>query len=342
MSKKKVLIAMSGGVDSAVTAYLLQQQGYLCKGATMLLCGNEDTAGAKAICHMLGMEYEVYDCREPFHREVITPFVEAYEQGETPNPCILCNEKLKFGELYRIALAEGCDFLATGHYARIVEEDGRFRLKKATDPGKDQSYVLYGLTEEHLSRVLFPLGGLTKEQVRRIAEENGFANARKGDSQDICFIPDGDHAGYIRRTTGKNYPEGEFVDLRGQVMGRHRGIICYTVGQRKGLGLALPEPYYVCRKDAKTNRVVLGTAAELPVDRLWVKDFCFTGGGERNEAFRATVRTRYHQKEQPVTVVPMEGGGVLLQFDAPVSVAAPGQSAVVYEGDRVIGGGKIV
>lgn len=338
---KKVLVAMSGGVDSAVTAYLLQKQGYVCKGATMVLCGHEDIASAEAVCRLLGMEFEAYDCREAFRGEVIAPFVEAYERGETPNPCIFCNEKLKFGELYRIAMEEGADFLATGHYARIAEQEGRKRLCKAVDEKKDQSYVLYGLTETQISRVLFPLGELTKEQARAVAAENGFTNAQKGDSQDICFIPDGDHAGFIRRFTGKDYPPGEFVDLRGKVMGRHKGLICYTVGQRKGLGLALPEPYYVCRKDAEKNKVVLGTAAELPVDRLWVEQFVFTGGGEAKEAFRATVRTRYHQKEQPVTVVPMGDGRVFLQFDGAVCVAAPGQSAVVYQGDTVIGGGRV-
>ena len=307
----------------------------------MLLCGNEDTAGAEAICRLLGMEFEAYDCREAFRQEVITPFVESYEEGKTPNPCIFCNEKLKFGVLYEIALREGFDYLATGHYARIREEDGRRVLCKAADEKKDQSYVLYGLTREQLARVLFPLGEYTKEQIRAIAEEKGFSNAKKGDSQDICFIPDGDHAGFIRRFTGKEYPTGAFVDLQGRVMGSHKGIICYTVGQRKGLGLALPEPYYVCRKDGESNRVVLCTASELPVDRLWVEQFVFTGGEEEKEPFRATVRTRYHQKEQPVTVVPMGDGRVMLVFDAPVCVAAPGQSAVVYRGDTVIGGGRI-
>ncbi len=338
---KKVLVAMSGGVDSAVTAYLLMQQGYSCTGATMLLCGNEDVSGAASVCGLLGIPFRVYDCREVFRDKVIAPFVRSYEEGKTPNPCIICNRHLKFGELYRLAMEEGFDFLATGHYARIEAESEGLRLKKALDAAKDQSYVLYDLTAEQLSHVLFPLGKYTKEQIRAIAAEIGFSNAKKGDSQDICFVPDGDHDGFIRRFTGKEYPAGEFVNLQGRVLGVHRGLIRYTVGQRKGLGLALPEPHYVCKKDVEGNRVILCTASELSVREITVDSFRFTGGSPKTDPFSATVRTRYHQKEHSATLFPASDGSLRVVFDSPIPMAAPGQSAVAYQGDTVIGGGEI-
>ncbi|MBQ8324959.1 MAG: tRNA 2-thiouridine(34) synthase MnmA [Clostridia bacterium] len=339
MANNKVLVAMSGGVDSAVTAFLLKRQGYDCIGVTMRLWGNERTEDAKAICHRLEIPFAVADKREDFNRLVVEPFVETYLKGSTPNPCILCNRHLKFGALWEVAEEWGADLLATGHYARITEENGVFRLKKAKDPAKDQSYVLYNLTAEQLSRVRFPLGDYTKQEVRAIAEEQGFQNAKSGDSQDICFIPDGDHAGFIRTRVKEDFSPGEFVDLTGRVMGMHKGIVHYTVGQRKGLGLALPEPYYVCKKDAESNRVVLCTAKELPVDSLLVEEFHWIQGTPETSV-SATVRTRYHQKEMPATLIPREHG-VEIRFDTPAAVAAPGQSAVVYDGDVVLGGGEI-
>ena len=335
MGKGKVLVAMSGGVDSAVTAYLLKQEGYDCIGVTMRLWGNERTDDAKAICDLLGMPFVELDYREEFAHFVVEPFVETYIEGKTPNPCILCNRYLKFGALWNALEELGADYLATGHYARIEEN----RLKKAKDPAKDQSYVLYNLTTEQLSRVKFPLGDYTKEEVRAIAAEQGFQNAKSGDSQDICFIPDGDYAGFITSRLGDVFPAGEFVDRAGKCMGTHKGIIHYTVGQRKGLGLALPEPHYVCKKDAKNNRVVLCTAGELPVESLFVKDFHWIYGIPVSPV-RATVRTRYHQKEMPATLIPM-GEGVEIRFDIPTAVSAPGQSAVAYAEDTVLGGGEI-
>lgn len=336
MENKKILIAMSGGVDSAVTAFLLKKQGFDCIGATMRLWGNERVGDAKAVCDSLGIPFVELDCRDAFLKQVVDPFVETYMAGNTPNPCILCNRHLKFGALWDAAEAMGIPYLATGHYARI--EDGR--LKKAKDPAKDQSYVLYNLTREQLSRVKFPLGDYTKQEVRAIAEQQGFISAKSGDSQDICFIPDGDHAAFIRSRVDTVFPAGDFVNRAGEVMGRHKGIIHYTVGQRKGLGLALPEPYYVCEKDAKNNRVVLCTAKELPVEALFVKEFHWMDGELHTEPVRATVRTRYHQKEMPATLIPKDHG-VEIRFDTPAAVAAPGQSAVAYDGDAVLGGGEI-
>lgn len=345
---KFAYIAMSGGVDSAVTAYRMQQAGFTCVGATMKLYTGtghgteENIADARAVAERLGMPFLVFDfCRE-FSDRVIRPFAQTYECGGTPNPCIACNRYLKFGALYEAARRDGADVVATGHYARVGVENGRYVLRKAVDEKKDQSYVLYALTQEQLAHVAFPLGELCKEEVRAIAQEQGFVNARKKESQDICFLPDGQYAAFISQLLQKEYPAGEFVDRAGKVLGTHRGIIHYTVGQRRGLGLALPKPYYVCGKDVQNNRVVLCPAEELPVRELVARDFNWVSIAPPVGPIVGSVRVRYHQKEQPALLTPLADGDVQISFrDGASAVAAPGQAVVAYDGDLLLGGGTI-
>ncbi len=353
---KKVLIAMSGGVDSSVAAWLLKEQGYECAGCTMKLYDNEDAGipasrtccslddveDAKAVCRRLGIPHYTFNFSEEFREQVMGRFADCYARGRTPNPCIECNRCLKFGKLLERAEVLGCDYVATGHYARIDREEGKFRLRKAPDPGKDQSYVLYMLTQAQLSRVLFPLGSMRKDEVRCIAAEQGFLNAKKPDSQDICFVPDGDYAGFVERFTGKASEPGNFVDMDGRVLGRHRGIIHYTVGQRRGLGLAVPEPLYVCRLVPEENRVVLTTGKGLFLRGVLVRDVNWIVGEAPAEPLRCAVRIRYRHTEQPALVTALPGGQAKVLFDEPQRAVTPGQSAVFYDGETVLGGGEIV
>ena len=338
--KKKVLIAMSGGVDSSAAALLLQKQGYECAGATLSLCGNE-TDGAKRIADGLGMPFYIFDEHELFAREVMDHFVSEYRAGRTPNPCIDCNRFMKFDKLFERARLLGCDHVATGHYARIEEQNGKFILKKALDASKDQSYVLYTMTQEQLAHTLFPLGALPKTQTRAIAEEAGFWNAHKPDSQDICFVPDGDYAAAIERLTGEKSEPGDFVDRQGHVLGRHGGIIRYTVGQHRGLGLGQSEKRYVCALCPEENTVVLGGADELFSRTALVSVMNWISGEAPALPFRCSAKTRYRQPEQPCTVYPAGEAGVRLVFDEPLRAITPGQSAVLYDGDTVLGGGII-
>ena len=353
---EKVLVAMSGGVDSSVAAYLLQQQGYACIGVTMRLyenetagiprghtcCSLDDVEDARAVAYDLGMPYYVLNFTEEFDEKVIRKFVQVYQNGGTPNPCIDCNRYLKFDHLLNRARELGCDYIATGHYVqRWQDENGRWGLRKNDDPGKDQSYVLYSLTQDQLAHTLFPLGGMHKDAVRAIAEEQGLCNARKHDSQDICFVPDGDYARVIEINTGKKYPEGNFVTKDGKILGRHKGIIRYTIGQRKGLGLALPQPMYVCEKRTDTNEVVLCTDDELFSRELIADDFNWIAFERPDEPFRAKAKIRYSQSEQPSTVTPLDGGKVKVVFDEPQRAITPGQAAVLYDGEAVLGGGVI-
>ncbi len=338
----KVLVALSGGVDSSVAAHLLLQQGHTCVGATMqLLDGAEQQiADAKAVADRLGIPFYAFDMRKEFCEKVIDEFIRSYENGDTPNPCVVCNKQLKFGLLLEKAKELGCDFIATGHYAKVEHMNGRYVLKKAETLEKDQSYFLYSLSQEVLSRVLFPLGSYSKPEIRGIAEELGLATAQKKDSQDICFVPDGDYVKVIEEYTEKTYPKGNFVDTSGNILGEHQGIIRYTTGQRKGLGIALGKPMYVGSKNVTTNEVTLCSDEELYSDTVLARDFNWVAFPTPPETLRCSARIRYRHIEQPATVL-IEGDTVKIKFDEPQRAATSGQSVVLYDGDRCLGGGII-
>lgn len=333
---------MSGGVDSSVAALLCKESGYDCIGVTMqqLDIPGGEADGARAICDKLGIPFYSLDLKREFKCAVINDFIKSYELGETPNPCVVCNKKLKFGALLDFAAEKGCEYIATGHYARIEERDGSVYLKKAVDPSKDQSYMLWALGREQLSHVMFPLGELTKAEVREIARKNGFENSEKKDSQDICFVPDGDYAGVIERYSEKTYPTGNFVLRDGTVIGGHKGIVRYTIGQRRGLGLSLPEPLYVCEKRIDTNEVVLCRDEELFSDTLTARDVNLINGIP-GDTFKCTAKIRYNQKEQGATVRLLDGAHARVTFDEPQRAIAKGQSLVLYDGDTILGGGII-
>lgn len=340
----KALIAMSGGVDSSVVAHLVQQQDLQCIGATMRLHGeNKDADAAADVAKRLGIEHCLLDFSKEFEEQVICKFIHCYETGLTPNPCVDCNRRLKFELLLRHALSIGCDFIATGHYARICrdEETGRFLLRKAKDSTKDQTYFLCMLNQEQLSRTLLPLGELTKDEVRAIASAQGFSNAKKKDSQDICFVPDGDYLKFIKDFTGKTYPAGAFLDLQGNTVGRHQGAIGYTLGQRKGLGIALGAPVYVCAKDMDANTVTVGPNEALFRKTLIADDWNWISIPSLTEPIRVSAKARSRMTEQPATVYPMEGGFAKVEFDEPQRAITPGQAVVLYQGDTVVGGGAI-
>jgi len=353
MENKKALIAMSGGVDSSVAAYLSVKEGFDCVGVTMKLhgsetpddkacCSEDDIKDAQNVCDKLGIPYHVCNFRDDFKTKVIDKFICAYECGMTPNPCIDCNRYLKFDRLMQKACEIDCDFVVTGHYAIVEQKAGRYLLKKALDKSKDQTYVLYSLSQNQLAHTIFPLGKMTKDEARTIAVENGFINANKKDSQDICFVPDGDYVRVIEKYTGKTYPEGDFVDTEGKVLGRHKGIIRYTIGQRKGLGLALAEPMYVLEKRTESNEVVLCRNSELFSKELVAGDFNWIMFDTPPEILRVKARIRYNQTEQDATVTPQSDGTVKIVFDEPQRAIAKGQAVVLYDGDYVVGGGTIL
>ncbi len=353
--KKTALIAMSGGVDSSVAASLMKDRGFDCIGCTMRLyendmigedlfgtcCSLKDTEDARSVTEKIGIPYYIFHYEKEFIDNVIEPFVCSYERGETPNPCIRCNKYLKFDILYQKAKELGCEYIVTGHYARIEEKDGHFYLKKALDPTKDQSYVLYDLTEEQLSHTFFPLGDYTKNAARQMADEKEFVTSHKSDSQDICFVPDGDYAGMIRRYRNKDYPKGPIVDAQGNVLGEHNGIIGYTIGQRRGLGVPADRRLYVTKLDVENNTVVLSDNSDLFEKEVLVRGFNWITGEAPKGEFRCMAKVRYRHKEQPATAVILEDGHARITFDEPQRAITAGQSAVLYESDTVLGGGII-
>lgn len=355
---KKALVAMSGGVDSSVAAYLTQKNGFEATGITLKLfdnddigekrekacCSLDDIDDARNVCYKIGIPYYVYNFKDSFKDTVIARFINAYENGATPNPCIDCNRFIKFEKLLRRAEELDFDCVVTGHYA-IIEHDkraNRYLLKKAVDSTKDQSYVLYSLTQKQLAKTMFPLGTMTKENVRKLADKLGLINAQKHDSQDICFVPDGDYAKFIEQYTGKSYPNGDFVDESGNVLGEHKGIIRYTIGQRKGLGLALPCPMYVKEKSLGENKVVLCTNDRLFSKELYATDINLISVEKITTPLHIKARVRYNQPEQPATVEQIDDNTLHIVFDEPQRAISKGQAVVLYDGDYVVGGGTII
>ncbi|MCD8021068.1 MAG: tRNA 2-thiouridine(34) synthase MnmA [Clostridiales bacterium] len=351
---KKALIAMSGGVDSSVAAFLMKEAGYDCIGVTMKLYDNEDIGidrektccslsdveDARSVAYKLGIPYYVFNFKDDFKEKVIDPFIRSYQCGMTPNPCIDCNRYLKFEHLYRRAKELRCDVIVTGHYARITKDETGYHLLKGKDTMKDQSYVLYSLTQEQLAHTCFPLGEYTKDEIRKIAEEQGFFNANKRDSQDICFIPDGDYRRFIEETTGQKSVPGDFVDKEGNVLGSHKGYYAYTIGQRRGLGISSSEPYYVTDIIPSENKVILGRHDDLFRYDLMADDFNWIETIEPEEVVKA--RIRYHQAEKEAIVCLQADGKVEVHFLEAQRAITKGQAVVLYRGDAVVGGGTII
>ncbi len=341
---------MSGGVDSSAAAHLILSKGYEAVGATMTVTcglpgnkdGNTEAEMAKKICQRIGIEHRTVDLCGEFRKYVTDDFAARYLEGKTPNPCIVCNKYIKFGALMKVADELGCDLLATGHYA-IVEQsaNGRYLLKAAKDKTKDQSYMLWTLSQEQLKRVILPLGGFTKSEIREMAGELTFENAQQKDSQDVCFVPDGDYAKFIYEYTGVSPKTGNYVDMQGNVLGQHKGIIHYTVGQRKGLGIALGQPMFVHSKSAVTDEVVLCKNEELFSKTLTASGINLIACDRIESPTRLLAKARYHHAASPATVVQIDENRLLVEFDDPIRAISPGQSVVLYDGDTVVGGGFI-
>lgn len=342
----KVGVAMSGGVDSSVAALLVKQEGFDVLGVTMRAFEGapvRDEEDAVAVAARLGFGHITVDLCDEFRRTVMEYFANSYIAGETPNPCVYCNKVIKFGALFDSVREHGCDIIATGHYARVTKStaSGRVLLERAAYREKDQSYVLWQLSQSQLAGAIFPLGGYTKQQVREIAAENGFASSDRPDSQDICFVPDGCYREFIEEFTGKKFMPGEFVGTDGKLWGTHKGLIGYTVGQRKGLGISAPAPLFVISKNVEENRVYLGSHEELFSKRVDARDINLIAVERIDGSLRVTAKTRYSQKEAAATVYQTGDGTLTAEFDEPQRAVTPGQSLVLYDGETVVGGGII-
>lgn len=350
---QRVMVGMSGGVDSSVAALLLQRQGWQVTGVTLRLRGGrlreqrgedaeKDIQDAARVCAALGIAHQVLDLSEDFRRHVVDAFAQEYLAGRTPNPCVVCNRTVKFGGMLDYALEQGMDCVATGHYAHAAydPETGRWKLYRGGS-AKDQSYVLYGLSQQQLAHIRFPLWGMEKEQVRALAREAGLPVADKGDSMEICFVPKGGHAAFLEWYTGAPMKPGDFVDETGKVLGRHQGIGRYTIGQRKGLGVAFGRPRYVVRIDAARNEVVLGEEGRQTASSLLADDLRYLSIAPPCGPIRITARIRYQAPDAPALLTPLADGTARVDFDAPQRSITPGQAVVFYDGDLVLGGGTI-
>ena len=339
----KVLLGMSGGVDSSAAAALLMRAGHEVIGATLVMhdIHEKDARAAKTVADALGIPHHTVDMRGDFEKYVLSTFVSEYENGRTPNPCVLCNGYIKFPGLIKAADSLGCEYIATGHYAAIGQRDGHPVITAATDKAKDQSYFLYMLGEDILSRLLFPLSGMTKPEIRSLAEELGLPSASSPDSQDICFIKDISCADFVAGRSKKPPVLGNFVDTDGKVLGKHRGISAYTVGQRKGLGVSSTSPLYVSHIDAESGNVILCRENELYRTRVYAENCRYFAGEFPDEPFEATVSLRYTKKPGNATVTALPDKRVLIEFTEPQRAPAPGQSAVFFDGDDLLGGGTI-